>query len=176
MSYQLNKTKFLNKVELDHLQGLIEKYPCRDTLLIKLALSTGARASEILNIKLLDLDPINNTVFIKGLKDSNDREIPLKNTLFNALLTLSTGLSPQDHLFTIGYQRLAKIWNHYKPSQKSFKSLRHTFGLQLYERTKDILLVKAALGHKCLTNTMIYLEYSNQNELLKKLLDYGDIK
>jgi integrase/recombinase XerC len=39
-------------------------------------------------------------------------------------------------------------------------SLRHSFALGLYERTGDVLLVQAALGHRAISSTLVYARAS----------------
>ena len=170
-SYQLNKSKYLlssEEAELRRVLKLFEDKESRDTSLIELALSTGARANEILAIKGSDLEPETQTVFIKGLKGSNDREIPIKSRLFSRLALLSTG--PDKPLFKISYPRLIQIWLSYRPCSKKFHSLRHTFALNLYKKTKDIRLVQVALGHRSIQNTMVYADYVYTTNELRKLI------
>lgn len=169
MTYQINKTKYLSKIELDQLVNKLQNDHSRNSLIIQLALATGARASELLAIRVSDFDMHDKSVFIKGLKNSFDREIPLKDDLFSALISFARN-SNHYLLFNISYPRLVQIWEQYKPINKKFHSLRHTFALNLYERTKDIALVKAALGHKNVMNSMVYLEYFENQSLLKKII------
>jgi integrase/recombinase XerD len=39
-------------------------------------------------------------------------------------------------------------------------SCRHSFALGLYERTGDVLLVQAALGHRAISSTLVYARAS----------------
>ena len=169
--YQLNKSKYLLKSEEKELKRILQLFgdkDVRDMALIELALNTGARASEVLSLKGSDLEPENQTVFIKGLKGSNDREIPIRSRLFLKLQSLST--SSDDLLFKISYPRLVQIWLNYRPCPKKFHSLRHTFALNLYKKTKDIRLVQVALGHRSIQNTMIYADYVYTTNELKRLI------
>ena len=166
--YQLNKSKYLLRSEEEELRRvlkLFEERDSRDTVLIELALATGARASEVLAITKSDLEAENQTVFIKGIKGSNDREIPVKSRLFTRLQRL-----PGEKLFKISYPRLVQIWLNFRPCSKKFHSLRHTFALNLYKKTKDIRLVQVALGHRSIQNTMIYADYVYTTNELRKLI------
>jgi integrase len=162
---QLTKAKYLADSERMELERILIAYPGRDSLLIKLALATGARASELLAITRADLDSDNRAVHIHGIKNSADREIPLTETLWRELTTYADSL-PTNQLFSIKYRRLEQIWAHYRPVKKTFHALRHTFAISLFKRTQDIRLVKVALGHRNIENTMIYLDYCySQSEL-----------
>ena len=168
--YSLNRNKYLLDSELerlDHILGsFIEKDP-RNCLLISLGLHTGARAQELLNLTVEDLNDQDESVFIRGLKGSNDRELPLKKDLYRGL---RTKLSPTGRLFPISYHRLYQVWHQYRPVPKKFHSLRHTFAIRLYRKTKDLRLVQVALGHRNITNTMIYAEYVYSQQELRKLI------
>lgn len=168
--YSLNKNKYLLDDEFERLMGLLKTYlkdDRRNCVLLLLALQTGARATEILNIKTADIDHENKTVLIKGIKGSNDREIPLYPYVFNELVKLE---AKNDLVFPISYNRLRQIWQHYRPTHKKFHCLRHTFAIRLYKKTKDIRLVQVALGHRNITNTMVYAEYVYTQQELKRLI------
>ena len=171
--YSLNKNKYLLDDEYERLIGLLKTYLHKDSrncLLLLLALQTGARATEILNINYNDLDPENKTVLIKGIKGSNDREIPLYPYVYKELIKLIKPDELDRRFFPITYNRLRQIWQHYRPTHKKFHSLRHTFAIRLYKKTKDIRLVQVALGHRNITNTMVYADYVYTQQELKKLI------
>lgn len=167
--YQINKNKFLNKSELEHLTAFIDPRWNRNAILIKLALATGARAQELLNIEPRDLNDQTCSILIYGLKNSNDREIPINRELYNAVKALALNSNGKT-VFGIGYQRLVAIWNEYKPVDKSFHCLRHTFAINLYDRTRDLKLVATALGHRQISNTMVYADYIYSTTELRRLL------
>lgn len=169
--YELTKAKYLLDPEQEALVATLEKYKDtdpRDTTLLWFALHTGARASELLAVTAADLDPNEMTVFIRGLKDSDNREIPLPKWLFLRLRLLA----PADggRVFPISYNRLRQIWQHYRPVPKKFHALRHTFAINLYRKAKDILILKHALGHRSLGNTMIYAEYQYKTTELRRAI------
>lgn len=171
--YALNKNKYLLSPELEALNQVLEKFSkqCpRDTTILRLALKTGARATELLNITRADFNFYDGTLFIKGIKGSNDREIPLNENLLEASAAWAQSFEPQKKIFAIGYHRLRQIWDQYRPVNKKFHCLRHTFAIELYQKTKDIRLVQFALGHRNITNTMIYADYVYSTTELKKLM------
>ncbi len=178
--YSLNKNKYLLDFEFEKLNQILTSFEDRDlrnVLLLRLALNTGARATELLNIKVNDVDQKSKSVVIYGIKGSNDREIPLENKLFQTLqkyiqnekLSLKLEGSSQP-VFNISYPRLVQIWLNYRPVQKSFHALRHTFAIRLYKKTRDIRLLQFALGHRNIANTMIYADYVYSQEELRKLI------
>jgi integrase/recombinase XerC len=170
--YSLNKTKYLLEPEYDELARLLEKYRDsseRDVLMIELALKTGARASELLGLKKIDLNAFDETIFIRGIKGSNDREIPVKRELFERVMKFAAS-QPGEEIFDIGYNRLRDIWDGFRPVTKKFHCLRHTFAIRLFKKTRDVRLVQLALGHRNIQNTMVYADYVYSQQELRKLI------
>jgi integrase len=171
--YALNKNKYLLPPEYERLEELLWQLLPKDSrncVLLLLALRTGARAQELLNLELSDLNPYDETVYIRGIKGSNDREIPIPPKLFRELYKYSQAITGSTKMFPISYQRLNQVWDLYRTAPKKFHSLRHTFAIRLYQKTKDIRLVQVALGHRNITNTMIYADYVYSQQELKKLI------
>lgn len=171
--YALNKNKYLLDPEYDHLERNLQFFKYKDPrncLALLLALKTGARAQELLNLRKNDMNVYDQTLFIKGLKGSDDRELPLADVVFEELENYARPLAPSDLLFPITYHRLRQIWCDYRPVQKKFHCLRHTFAIRLYKKTKDIRLLQVALGHRNVTNTMIYADYVYSQSELKRLI------
>lgn len=155
----------LNKI-LESTKG---KYH-RDVTLMYVLLYTGARATEALRLRPSDLNLHDETIFITGLKGSNDREIPVPSWLFSMVKQESDNSGGNGPIFNISYSRLRQIWEMYRPVKKKLHSTRHTFAINLYKRTKDLRLVQVALGHTNIQNTMVYAEYVYSQEELRKLL------
>lgn len=170
--YSLNKNKYLLQPEVERLRKILVDYQAQDPrncFLIGLGLRTGARAQEILNLQKSDLNAYDQSVFIRGIKGSNDREIPLHGAYFEQLARYSESVSGTK-LFDISYMRLYQIWEFYRPVPKKFHSLRHTFAIELYQKTKDLRLVQVALGHRNITNTMVYADYVYSQQELRRLI------
>lgn len=170
--YSLNKNKYLLEPELEKLNSLLDSHmdsDMRNCLLLKLALKTGARAQELLNLKKIDINNYEKSILIHGIKGSNDREIPIKADVFFQLKKYAEGIESQS-LFPISYSRLRQIWEFYRPVPKKFHCLRHTFAIQVYKKTKDIRLLQVALGHRNVMNTMIYADYIYSAQELKRLI------
>lgn len=173
--YELTAAKYLEDEESEALEATLHKYAAsnpRDTALLFLALYTGARASELLQVTPQDLNHKHATVYIRGIKDSRDREIPIPPWLFEKLANLPTE-APSDKIFRISYNRLWQIWQLYRPTKKKFHSLRHTFAIKVYRHSGDIRALQIFLGHRSLKNTMIYAEYQYRSDELKKKLFWG---
>ncbi len=172
---ELNKAKVLSDDEFRELSGSLEnneKTDFRNTTLIWMLLHTGARVSEVLAIRSQDLVDEGMTVFIRGLKGSKDRELPLYPYLYNRMKVLAGQVNNDSGLiFNFGYHRARDIWAWYRPSDKRVHSIRHYRALQIYKKTKNLLIVQRVLGHRNVKSTMIYLEYAvGSQEIMQALM------
>jgi integrase len=152
---------------------------------------TGARANEFLNLTLDDIQKsklndketikINHepylithsySLHIKGLKGSNDRLAHLSNTASFVLdKLLSLNKKDSGKITALSYAGLRKAFTHFAPKTQTLHSLRHTRAIDVYKHTKDIHLCKYLLGHKSIQNTMIYVDFVENREKLKKVAD-----
>lgn len=154
----------------------------RNKLIVELFYSTGIRRSELINLKLNDVDFEQNQIKVLG-KRNKERFIPLLSTVENTLKsyiemrkTLPQIKSP-DFLFLTqkGAQIYAalvyRIINKYfsEVSSKVKKSphiLRHSFATHLLNHGADLNAVKELLGHSSLAATQVYT-HNNISELKK---------
>jgi integrase/recombinase XerD len=142
----------------------------RDLALFAFLLATGARLGSAMALEVGDLDLGDGTATLREVKGGGEQRVFLRADvveLLSALVgTRRTGavflgrngepLTPRQaqRRFT-GWLELAGIRGHYSPH-----SLRHTFALGLYERTGDVLVVQAALGHRSIASTLVYARAS----------------
>lgn len=174
--YSITSQKILLDDEIDQLERHCRKNLSgsgqRDALLIIIAIKTGGRAQEILNIKRRHFNRSAKTLFLMGLKGSNDREIPIPDFLVREIESFckTRNLNPEDRLFDIGYDRLYQIWDLWRPVKKKFHSIRHAFALLIYKKSRDIKLVQICLGHRSILNTMVYLDFFYTQEEMRKIL------
>lgn len=172
---RLTPNKFLNDMEFFELTNNLDRWAKehpRDALIFKLLLNTGARPSEILALTPNDVLHTERAVFIKGLKGSYSRTIPLPEPLWAALQAYIKITEPAEGevIFNIAYNTLGQIWRAWRPCKKTLRSTRHTFALRLYKKTKDLRLVQRALGHKSIQNTEIYLDFDYGITELRKAI------
>ena len=172
MADVMHSGKFLLSDEDSRLIAQLACDDGRDALMLSLLRYCGMRPSELLGLRVKDVYVASQSIFVVGIKGSLSREIPVHPDLIRRLVVLCDGLGVEERIFKISYQRLVQIWHWWRPAKKGLKSLRHTFGVTLYRRTKNVLLVKQALGHKELASTMIYQGFVHgQDELRAGIYD-----
>lgn len=130
--------------------------------LLIMALHTGMRRGEILNVTWKDIDFTRRMFRIERSKNGEKRGIPMSRFLLETLRQLKVrGISGR--LFAISERSLrvafetavgkAGIENFH------FHDLRHTFATRLVQNGVDLYKVKELLGHKSLTMTMRYAHH-----------------
>lgn len=167
----MDSRKFLSTEERERLEEFLKSQletDTRNAAMILTALHSGARAMELLSLTWPEINTETGEIFLATLKGGRPRSIVVPKFVREALLKLK--LAAPEKPFNISYQRLAEIWNMYRPGVKTFRSLRHSFALRAYERTKDIHFVQRAMGHRSIANTMVYLDYSYSASEFKKLM------
>jgi len=161
---------FVEKSKMDILLNEIE-FPEgfegeRDKLIIDVFYMTGVRLSELINIKISDIDFSNSQMKVLG-KRKKERMIPLTNTLLNQIKIFSQKKSINLLLFTnfegltLSPKQVYNLVNKYigmvtSLDKKSPHILRHTFATHMLNNGADINAIKEILGHSNLSATQIY--------------------
>lgn len=172
MKYLINKDDHLSDLELSQLKSSLLGPLTRDQLMIAISLYTGCRSAELLSLTTNSLSGESCSISLIGAKRSYDRELPLPPHIWSQLVRYSSTVDKGAKLFQVKSRQVINIWHKLRPAgcTKPEKSLRHTFAINLYKMTKDIMLVKQALGHVSIANTMVYATYVYSKEEMKRIL------
>jgi len=149
---------------------------CTQNLKHKTILSTiysaGLRLSEVVNLKIADIDSERKLIYVRGGKGKKDRTTILSLELlkllrkyfkeFNPKLWLFEGKSGGEYskrsIQEIFYTSLKKA----KIDKKaSVHTLRHSFATHLLEGGEDLRYIQKLLGHKSSQTTEIYTHITN---------------
>ena len=141
---------------------------------IALLYSSGMRVSEMCALRCRDIKRANRNIYIACSKNRSDRYAILSDKALDLLIKYIKsdyrGAKPDDWLFP--GQRAGthiceqSIYNLYirhlieigfKDKGFNLHSLRHAFGLHLYDAGTDLMAIKEALGHKSLSSTQVYV-------------------
>lgn len=146
----------------------------RNKLIVELFYSTGMRRNELINIKITDIDDVNETVKVLG-KRNKERYIPLLKSVRESLKKYSEFRekieSKEPYLFLTKngkkiYDTLVyRVINNYFSAvsskvKKSPHVIRHSFATHLLNEGADLNAVKELLGHSSLASTQIYTHSS----------------
>ncbi|MBU0894443.1 MAG: tyrosine-type recombinase/integrase [Nanoarchaeota archaeon] len=164
----------LSKEEIKRLLNAITNWKHR--LMIEFLYSSGLRVSELLNIKIKDLELDKNFGYVRNGKGGKDRLIILSKVVKEKIKNLieMENLEKQDFLFQSNRNKKYSVRSIQKIIRKSSQkskiekwkeihphTLRHSFATQLIENGYDISQVQALLGHKSPETTMVYTHISS---------------
>ncbi|MDD5748382.1 MAG: tyrosine-type recombinase/integrase [Actinomycetota bacterium] len=141
-------------------------------LIISLAYGAGLRISEVVNLKVKDVNLEELTIHLKNAKGKKDRITIFPEKIKTKLQNLIAGKNLNDYLFES--ERGGKLTE--RTAQKvfenalqkagikkdaTFHSLRHSFATHLLENGVDVRYVQELLGHQNIRTTQIYTQVTN---------------
>ena len=171
---------FLYYDELEILLNIPDKSTTlglRDALILELLYSTGIRVSELINIKMKDINRSNKKILIMG-KGSKERYVLYGDVLSNLLdiyidesrsklnknseylILNKNGNGITDRGIRLIISKILKQGSldfHVSPH-----TLRHTFATHMLENGADLKSVQELLGHENLSTTQVYTHVTNE--------------
>ncbi|MGL6112638.1 MAG: tyrosine-type recombinase/integrase [Rubrivivax sp.] len=158
---------------------------------LSVAYGTGLRVSEVVGLKVTDVDSQRMTLRVEQGKGRKDRYAMLSPVLLQRLRSwwriahaqgkilpggwLFPGLDPMDPLSTRQLNRAVHAAAEAAGIDKrvSPHTLRHSFATHLLERKVDIRVIQVLLGHKKLETTSIYTHVAT--DLLREVISPLDL-
>lgn len=146
----------------------------KHNLMLKLCYGMGLRVSEIVGLKLEDLDTFKNVVTIRRGKGKKDRMVNLPESIKEDLNKYVIDYEPSFYLFEGQYDGQYSV----RSAQQVFKDalkkaginksvgihgLRHSYATHLLEMGTDISLIQKLLGHNNIKTTLIYTEITDNS-------------
>jgi integrase/recombinase XerD len=141
--------------------------------IISLAYSVGLRVSEIINLKINDIDSKRMIINIYQSKGKKDRIVPLSENILELLRIYWKVCKPNEYLFNgqnssqYSSESCNNIVKKYLGKQYHFHLLRHSCFTHLLESGIDIRIIQKLAGHKSSKTTEIYTHVST--DLLIKI-------
>jgi integrase/recombinase XerD len=166
--------KLLNEKELSALFNALTNKKHKAMLFT--AYSAGLRVSEIVNLKIADIDSGRMQIFVARAKGKKDRYVNLSPVLLEILRKYITEYKPRPkvYLFESGKclaayptRTVQQIFSNAKNKAGILKevgihSLRHSFATHLLDKGTDIKYIKDLLGHFNIKTTERYLHVSKK--------------
>jgi len=157
----------------------------RDKAMLELLYATGLRVSELVTLKIKDLNLEDGFLLCLG-KGGKERIVPIGDSAAEAIRRYLDNArplllkQPNDYLFltrrgsVFTRQGLWKLLKSYAMKADlgvkiSPHILRHTFATHLLERGADLRSVQLMLGHSQITTTQVYTHVSRQQ--LRRVYD-----
>ena len=146
------------------------KYKC----ILMLVYSAGLRVSEVVNLKIKDIDSKRMQIFIQGGKGKKDRYTLLSQKTLVLLREYIKQYRPYDWLFEglHGGKYSSRSVQHLfqKAVQKAriekrptLHTLRHSFATHLLEKGINLRYIQSLLGHESTRTTEIYTHVTKQS-------------
>lgn len=156
--------------------------------MLQVLYSTGLRVSELIGLRIGDIDSGRNTITVRHGKGAKDRQIPLSPTLLQLLREYWKLYRPKEFLFENGRSGAqmsertvqevfvqAKVASGIK-KKISAHTLRHSFATHLLEAGTDLLTIRNLLGHSNISTTTVYLHLKSGGQGAKDLLQGLDLE
>lgn len=136
-------------------------------LIVKLLYGSGMRVNEIVNLRVMDLDLVNNYGWVRGGKGNKDRMFIVPKILKEKIERLIENKNYDSYVFDSykGHLSVRSVQEIIKKACKKTgikkrvhpHTLRHSYATHLIENGYDIAAVQSLLGHNSPKTTMIYL-------------------
>ena len=145
----------------------------RDRLMLRLAYGCGLRLSEVLHLRVADLDGGRGVLWVRGGKGGKDRGVPLPPALLAELRAYWRAHRPADYLFVNRRGRplhratlpraFAKALARSRLTKPAtVHTLRHCYATHLLEAGMDLPTLQRLLGHSSVPTTMRYLHLRSE--------------
>ena len=162
-SYSLPNYLTINEVKTLTKSSENIKHRC----IIKLLYGSGLRLSELLHLKVTDIDSESMIIHIKNSKGNKDRVVMLSKSLLEELRIYFIKHNPLDYLFEgqsggMYSPKSVQVIVKNASSKAGIKkkvtphTLRHSFATHLLEAGTDIRFIQQLLGHGSIKTTEIY--------------------
>ena len=135
--------------------------------ILSLAYSTGMRVSEVIDLKVCNIDSSRMLIKVVQSKGNKDRFVPLSPKILDLLRAYFRHCRPKEYLFngqnSLKYSPTScnKIVKKYLSKDYHFHMLRHSCFTHLLEAGVDLRIIQKIAGHSSSKTTERYTHVSN---------------
>jgi site-specific recombinase XerD len=169
-----SEKKLPQVIDGDHIKEQLSKITnLKHKTILTLTYSVGLRVSEVVNLRIEDIDSKRMIIHIKNAKGRKDRIVPLSQRVLELMREYWREFKPNEYLFNgqsggkYSIQSCQKIYKKYIDEKSSIHTLRHSSFTNLLESGTDLRIIQKIAGHSSSKTTEIYTHVSNQ--LLSKV-------
>jgi len=160
----------LSMDEVDQFFSAVDSLRYRAILMV--AYAAGLRASEVVSLRVSDIDSKRMVIRVRQGKGRKDRYVMLSQSLLEVLREYWKAAKPKDYLFPStgksghltrnSVNEACKRALHKSGLEKhiSMHTLRHSFATHLLEHGTNIRIIQMLLGHRHLKSTAVYTHVS----------------
>ena len=137
--------------------------------IITIGFGCAMRVSEVINLKMTDIDSKRMLIHIKNAKGRKDRIVPISENILKTLYEYYYKYRPIEYLFN-GQFKLQystgscnKIVKKYLGENYHFHLLRHSGFTTMHENGADLVVIQKLAGHSDIKTTMIYTHVSTKS-------------
>lgn len=156
-------------IDGDYLRTRLSKITNRKhKAILMLAYSVGLRVSEVINLKIADVDSARMLISINQAKGRKDRIVPLSPGVLQSLRDYYKEYKPKEYLFNgqfdLKYSATScnQLVKQYLGDRYHFHLLRHSCFTSLLETGTDLRVIQKIAGHSSSRTTEIYTHVSNR--------------
>jgi integrase/recombinase XerD len=147
----------------------------RDLMIFQTTYAAGLRVSEVVRLRVADIDSSRMSLHVRAAKGRKDRFVPLSAVLLLRLrdywreyrprLWLFPGGKPGGHLSAASVQRACQraVRACGISKKASMPTLRHSYATHLLESGTDLACLQKLLGHNQLSTTLRYAHVSQSH-------------
>jgi site-specific recombinase XerD len=164
-----SEKKLPRVIDGEHIKSQLYKIEnTKHRAILTLTYSVGLRVSEIVNLKVEDVDSNRMLIHIKNAKGRKDRIVPLSQTVLELLREYFKEYKPIEYLFNGQYGgkysigSCQKIYKKHIDNKTSIHTLRHSSFTNLLESGTDLRIIQKIAGHSSSKTTEIYTHVSTQ--------------
>jgi integrase/recombinase XerD len=134
--------------------------------ILSLTYSTGMRVSEVIHLKLSDIDSRRMIIMIRNAKGAKDRMVPLSENILSLLRQYYKLYHPKVYLFNgqgnemYSEKSCNEIVKKYLGTEYHFHLLRHSCFTAMLESGIDTRIIQKIAGHNNIKTTEIYTHVS----------------
>lgn len=156
----------LNDYQIQQLIDYIDmsKMSMQNKLILSLFLETGCRLTELLNIKVYNIDLSMNYILLEKTKTAVERRVMFTEKTKQKYLIPYLKQIKKEMLFTIKKRGVEALFERTRKQLKFNKfhphMLRHTYASILINNDTNLEFVRLTMGHTNLTTTQRYLHYN----------------